>query len=202
MTVGAICLSALLMTACADKNEDADKNTSKKKESSKQEVSLSAYDYYNDSSEEIISVESAESYDGALTASEALSIAEERGFDQRELTYDFDISGEYVGGSEASEGQDEKAPMYQTQYVTENGDVWNVYLIGDAVCACPISYIYEAELDYEIIFSESDSLISYDDTENKFYTTVPKESVVKLVVVDEINAETLENYTAEELEKI
>lgn len=185
----------------AEKPENTDINSSKKEES-EAEVSFSAYDYYNESSEEIVSIENADSYEGTITASDAFTLAEEKGFDQSELTYAFDVNGKYLGETEAADGSDDKAPLYQTMYFTENNEVWTVYFIGDAVYACPISYLYSAKLDHEIIFSESDTLMSYDDSENKYYTTVPKESVVKLVVVDKINADTLEKYTAEELEKL
>jgi hypothetical protein len=197
-SAAAVLAAAALLSGCANKNEDAELS----KKDSQPVTDLSAYDYYNESSEEIVSVDSADEYDGVISASEAVGDAEDRGFDQRELTYYFDVSGEYLGDTEATEDSDDKAPMYQTMYVTENGDVWTVYFIGGEVYACPVSYIYEAELDHEIILSESDRLVSYDDSENKFYTTVPKKSVVELVVVDEVNAETLEKYTAEELEKL
>ena len=170
-------------------------------EQSDEPISFSAYDYYNETSEEILAIEDVDRYNGTLTASEALELAEARGFDQTAPEYNFDISGEYLGDTKAAGDSDEKAPMYLTSYITSKEEVWYIYLTGDYIAAYPVSYVLNNRPDYEVILSESEEIMCYDDSENKYYRTIPKESAVKLIVVDEINAQTLEKYSEKELAK-
>ena len=52
-----------------------------------------------------------------------------------------------------------------------------------------------------MLLSESDQLISYDSATNQFYETEPDSSIIKVIKVKKIDAETLEKYTVEELSK-
>lgn len=197
-----IVILAAVVSLCGCDSGSEDINLLPPPTESSSETSFSAYDYYSENSEKIVSVEDAASYQNTLTASEALDIAVSRGFDQSALTYDLDITGKYLGTKEAEKGSEEKAPMYLTTYITENESVWYIYIVSDSITAYPVSYIHNNGIANEIIISERDELICYDDQENKYYVTVPKASVVKLVVEDEINAEMLEKYTEEELSKL
>ena len=160
---------------------------------------ITADEFYRKNSEEVIAVEDAQTYEAVLTGAEVANLMTERGFTEYPITYDMDITGEYAGENEVTEDSDEKSPMYTTFYMTESGDVWVIYNIGGAMAASPLSYNLGSD-DAELLLSETDRLISYDNTENKFYITVPKESTVRMEVVDEINAELLETYSEEGLE--
>ena len=69
----------------------------------------------------------------------------------------------------------------------------------DAIIANPVSFILESDSISEVLFSESKKLTSYNNNDNKYYVTVPKESVVIVKEISTINANTLDKITSEEV---
>ena len=155
--------------------------------------------YYEDNSEQVISVEKADEKADVYTESEALRLMAERGFTDYPLTYDYDMDGTYTDEAEASPDSVAKHPMYQTYYVGEDNSVWTILIVGKMIAANPVSYNLESDLDVQILVSETETLTSYTEMGNQFYTTIPKESAVLLKVVDQITSKTLNTLTFEEV---
>ena len=156
-------------------------------------------EYYEDNSEEIVSVEEAEETEEVYTEKEAIKFMAERGFNEYPLTYDFNMDGTYADEAEASADSDEKHPMYQTYFISENGAIWSIFIVGRSVFANPASYNLESDIDAQVLVSETETLTSYTEMGNRFYTTVPKESAIKLKVVDQITSQKLNDLEFEEV---
>lgn len=123
-----------------------------------------------------------------------------RGFGDYPIISEYSMDGEYYESTEISETSMEEHPIYQTFYVTASGDVWTIFVINGAVMANPVSYNMQSDLGVQVMISESETVTSYDSTTNKFYVTVPDESVLIVKVVERIDAETLESLTFEVIE--
>lgn len=151
-----------------------------------------AEDYFEENSE-VLSTFDAEESDSVLTEAEVCKMLAERGFDQYPITTTYSMEGEYFDAIEVSENSDTKHPLYETYYVTEQGDYWLLYVINDSLIAQLIVYSYQYEPDSAVVLSESNSVVSYDNTTNRFYETIPHESVMKIQVVERLDATTLDN---------
>lgn len=166
-----------------------------------QETISPADEYYQNTSEKIISTEYANE-NNCLSEAEVSALLIEKHFDKFPISYEYDLNGTYTDEIEVDKNSTVKHPMYQTMYVAENGDVWNVFVVGKSIYACPLSYNFETDTEVEYIFGEKDTLVCYAEDNNKFYTTIPKDTVVAYNVVEAINAETLEKLTFEEIDKL
>lgn len=165
----------------------------------KPDMQAAVEEYYEENSEEIVSVEAVEENDGVFSEKEAVKFMSERGFTEYPLKYDYTIDGTYTDEAEASPESDEKHPMYMTYFVAEDGAVWSVFIVGKTIAANPASYNLESDLDAQVLVSETETLTSYTEMGNKFYETIPKESAVKLKVVDKITNQKLNDLTYEEV---
>ena len=67
--------------------------------------------------------------------------------------------------------------------------------------AYPAAFNLESGLNVEVLVSESEEITSYDCDTDKYYVTVPDESVVKVLVVDRIDAATLNSLTYDDLSR-
>lgn len=157
-----------------------------------------ATDYYENNSKLIEIIPAAESND-VLNETEAKARLAERGFGEGIITYDFTISGERVDRTEISDNAANKHPVYKTYYNTPNEETWIVYIINGSIIAYPISFNLESDLGAELIFSESDTITSYDDATNQFYVTIPNDSATIAKTVNRIDAATLSGLTIEEV---
>lgn len=166
-----------------------------------QESSSPADEYYKDTSEEIISTEYVNE-SNSLSEKEAAAMLAERNFIELAVSYEYDLTGICVGETEINNTSDSKHPMYKTMYMTRAGDVWNILIVGKEIFACPLSYNFETDTKVEYIFGEAGALTCYADDNNKYYVTVPKDSVVAFNVIDKIDSETLEKLTFEEIDKL
>lgn len=153
-------------------------------------------DYYWDNSK-VYEVKDASQSEDVLTETEVIVSFAERGFSDYPINYEFSIGGEYVGKSEVEDGSEEKHPVYFTYYVTEEGELWVVYSINGMVLANPASFNIESDLGVEAIFSEQEMISSYDCDSNKYYVNIPYSSTMLVMVVDRIDAETLDSLTIE-----
>ena len=165
----------------------------------KPDMQAAVEEYYEDNSEEIVSVEAVEENDSVFSEKEAIKFMSERGFTEYPLKYDYSIDGTYTDETEASIESDEKHPMYMTYFIAEDGAVWSVFIVGRTIAANPASYNLESDLESQVLVSETDTLTSYTEMGNKFYQTIPKESAVKLKVVDQITSQKLNDLTYEEV---
>lgn len=160
-----------------------------------------ADEYYWNNSEVIKVIDVKESKD-LLTEKQVIDILEERGFIDYPITYEYSIDGEYDDTTEVSENSTDKHPMYMTYYMSEVGEVWTIFVINGTIIANPASFNLESNLEAQLLISESEELTSYDSETNKFYVTIPKESVAIVKIVEKIDAKTLEKLTIEEISKL
>lgn len=159
-------------------------------------------DKYYQENGTIISVVDANESESVHTEEEVISLLSERGFTDFPITYEFVMGGEYKGATQISGDADVKRPMYQTYFKSENDEIWAIFVINGVVIANPASYNLESTLPAQLLISESEELTSYNNTTNKFYVTIPKESAVIVKVVDKIDADTLNQLTSEEIDRL
>ena len=158
-------------------------------------------DYYWDVSEKVIAVIDADKSTDLMSESEAYALLNERGFIDLPITYTHSSDGQYVGKTEVSQNSQNKHPLYQTNYLSSDNNVWTVYIINGNIFAFPASFNLDSNLETEILVSESDYLTSYNDAVNKFYVTIPKNNSAIVKTISQINAENLDKLTSEELSK-
>ena len=164
-----------------------------------EDMQAAVAEYYEDQSDQIITVEAVEETSDVFTEKEAIRLMAERGFTDYPLTYDYLMDGSYADETEASPDSDEKHPMYQTYFVSEDGSIWTVFIVGRMIAANPASYNLQSDLETQVLVSETETLTSYTEMGNKLYTTIPKESAVLLKVVDQITSKKLNELTFEEV---
>lgn len=157
--------------------------------------------YFEDNSEVINEIDANDS-DVVLSEAEISDDLTDRGFGEYPITTEYSMDGEYYEETDISDSSSSKHPIYQTYYITENGDIWTIFVINDAVMANPVSYNDQSDLGVQLIISESDTVTSYDSTTNKFYETIPDESVLIVKTVERIDADTLEDLTIEEIDDL
>lgn len=138
-------------------------------------------------------------FDDVFTEKDAYAFFSERGFTQNPIVTEYSIEGECYLEKEISTDSDEKHPIYETMYISANGDVWNIMLIGATLVANPMYIDEETNQPASFVVTETDTVMSYDCTANKFYETVPDESVLKMKKIDKIDAQTLETLSIKEI---
>lgn len=136
------------------------------------------------------------------SSKEAIDTYKERGFDTSSVTADYSLSGEMLKDKYISNGTEEKYPMYQTIYVTESGDIWVIYNVNGCIMANPVSYNMQSGLDVQVLISESEVIMSYDSTTNKFYETIPNPSELIVKVIDKIDTDAIDSLTFEVIESL
>ncbi|MBR4727942.1 MAG: hypothetical protein IK080_08655 [Clostridia bacterium] len=157
--------------------------------------------YYGENGR-IVSVVQADQSTALHTEADAVRNLTGRGFSQFPVTSDFSIDGEYREPEEVSDGSTQLHPIYETNYITRNGDVWVIYEINGQCLANPVSYNMGSGNSAQLIFSERDTVMSYDASGNRFYETLPDESALIIRVIDRIDAETLESLTKGEIDAL
>ena len=164
--------------------------------------------YYRDNSK-LIDVISLEDSNATRTEMQVMFDLAVRGFAPQfdndgnrigyPVTYHYAPDGGYVEEAEVSIISTDKHPMYQTFYVSgdteENRISWVIDIINGEVFARPVSFLLETTCDKEILLTEDKEgkVTSYCD--GTFYITVPYETAATTVIVDKINAETLDGIT-------
>ena len=161
-----------------------------------------ADEYYWDNAEEVISVMDVNESENVPTEAEVTEILKERGFVDSPITCEYAMDGTYNDEDETTDGSVEKHPMYETYYISADGEVWTVSVINGQIIANPASFNLESELESQLLISESEKITSYNDESNKFYETIPKKSAVIVKMVDRIDAETLDRLTIEEINNL
>lgn len=194
-----ICISVLLLfSGCKSKNIPEDPTTDTTISTEYDIPRRDAEKYYKDNSE-VLSVEDAIQSKNVQTESEVVEEMAERGFTQYAISSNYSMDGSYSDAVKIGDDGMEKHPMYVTYYYTETGNLWTIYMINGSTMAYPVFLNLQSELGVQVILSESNSVMSYDGTTNKFYETIPNESELLVVQVNTINAEMLEELTVEEI---
>ncbi len=164
-----------------------------------EDMQIAVAEYYEDNSEKVIAVEDVSKTEDVFSEKEIIRFLAERGFTDYPVTYDYNMDGSYTDETEASPDSDAKHPMYQTYFISGDGAVWTVFVVGKMIAANPASYNLQSDLDAQILISETETLTSYTEMGNQFYTTIPKDSAVLLKVVDQITSQKLNEFTFEEV---
>ena len=139
----------------------------------------------------------AETAEEVKTESQAQSMLTERGFTDQPIETEYSMDGTYSASEEISEISEERHPLYETYYFNQSGEVWQIYLINGCLVANPLSYNAQPGLERLVLISESEVVTSYDNYTNRFYDTIPDPDVMTVVLVDTIDAETLDMLTVE-----
>ena len=129
------------------------------------------------------------------TQAETYSNLADRGFAENPITTEYAMDGTYYEATEISNSSSSKHPIYETFYISANGDYWLIMEINGTIAANPLSYNDQSNLDVLVVISETTTVTSYDGTTNKFYETIPNESALIVKTVSRIDAETLDNLT-------
>ena len=159
-------------------------------------------DKYFEENSEVISIVPVEKSKNITTEEQTFNDLTARGFSDASITANYTMNGKYYEETEISKGSNAQHPMYNTFYVTQSKDIWGISSINGQVTASPISYLVESESSLQILISESKEIISYDSKGNRFFITNPHNDFIKIKIVDEVNAQTLEEITSEELDKL
>ncbi len=149
---------------------------------------------------DVVEVKDAQTSDDLMTESEAVELLKDRGFVIYNITYDYELDGTFVVDTIADEESADKHPMYRVYHMTNNGDVWSIYIIDGDVIANPVTYNLNSGNSTQLVVSEKETITSYDDTASRFYVTIPKESSAIVQTVEKIDASTL-NDLAKEMEE-
>lgn len=152
---------------------------------------------YYDENAVIRSVDPAKRDKDNMSEKEVLEELASRGFAGLPVTTDYSIDGSLIEEREISEDSSEKHPIYETNYIDSNDEVWNITLIGGSITASPVTYNYEHEGEVPLLVSETEEIVSYDSSENSFIRTLPKESALRVKTVKRIDAATLESIRPE-----
>lgn len=154
---------------------------------------------YYEANAELIDIINVEDSDAVQSEADVKSFLSSRGFVDYSVTYEYSITGEMHDETFITEDSLDLHPMYQTIYMSENEDIWFIYVINGSIFAYPVSFGLESDLGVELIFSETNTLTSYDNATNRYYVTIPNTSAMIVKTVETINAETLESLTIEEI---
>lgn len=132
-----------------------------------------------------------------LTEKEAKDLLTARNFTDT-ATYDYSESGEYIGDTDISDS-DDKHPMYNLSYISSNDELWTIMIVNDSLVAYPVSYNIESDRNVETIIAESDTITTYYSDTNTFVTSQPTNDALHVVVVDNIDANTIDQLTIDVL---
>ena len=156
--------------------------------------------YWNNS--EVLAVINAKESTNVVGEAEAITLLQERGFVDYPVTYEYSLDGEYLDEMEASNASMDKHPTYSTYYLSQDKELWSIFIIDGMITANPISFNLNSNLNTQLVLSEQAEVMSYDSATNQFYLTIPKESAIIVKSVDKIDAETLDKLTVEEISKL
>lgn len=156
---------------------------------------------YLEATSKILNEIPAQESKSTLSEKEAADTLINRGFSQYSISTNYSMSGEYYASIEIDKNAAEEHPMYETFYQAENGELWKVYSVNGIMMAFPITYNITSGAESEVMLSETDSVMSYDSQSNTFYENIPNDSTMIVVVVDKIDAQTLEQMTIEEIDR-
>ncbi len=162
------------------------------------EETESAEDYYTQKSTVLETIDASASSE-ILTEAEAISLLHDRGFNQYPVKYSYSLDGIYRGETVAEETSNNRHPTYQTNYLSDTGILWTIHIVSGQIFASPVLLSLDDPFGKPILFSESSTLISYDNTTNKFFMTIPHEDTAIVRVVAKIDNTTLNNLTGEGL---
>ena len=159
-------------------------------------------DQYFEDNSSVVSETGAGDSQTISSEAEVYDNLEGRGFNNVTVTTSYSDNGEYIGETIVSRYSGTVHPIYQAYYTTSSGNIWLILEINGKVMTIPVSYNEQSTRTAPLVISETNTIISYDSTLHKFYENTPNSDVVIIKKVDIINAETLDNLTNGELDKL
>lgn len=183
-------------------SEETESSEESVETSEETEPAISAEEKFYQENGEILRTVDVNTSDDVPTEEEVMTLLSARGFVDFPITFDYGMDGAYVGEEEITGDAATKHPMYQTFFISENQELWTIFVINGAVIANPVSYNLESTRETQLLISESQEITSYDSNANKYYVTIPKESAVIVRTVDKIDAETLNQLTCEAIDRL
>lgn len=156
--------------------------------------------FFNDFGK-VLSVKHADEETSLIEEANVKQFLNERNLNTTDIYTHYSIAGEYYDDKIIMDDSSVKHPMYETSYINDNNEEWELYIINDQLMANPVSYNsrYYLENEKMVIVSEKESIISYDCETNQFYEVIPKESEMKVYKVDKIDSNALDEITVERI---
>lgn len=115
-----------------------------------------------------------------------------KGFEAPTSVYSMD--GHEITAIRADAACDNKHPLYDTRYVTANGELWGIYCIDDYVFAHSMTYNMSGRREGPaIVYAESDEFVEFNRKPNTFYRYQPDSSEIEIRPVDDLTAQFLES---------
>ena len=183
--IAVITIGVIIVVSLVDNRDNNDGNSDI--------PTIDANDYFENNST-ILSTVKVEDSDKIRSEADVYKDFSARGFSKYSITTEYSLDGEYYDSVVISETSTAKHPMYQTYYVTENGDYWSIFEINGAMMASPLSYNLESGENVQIVVSETDTVTSYDSVTNQFFITEPKDTVMIVIKVNKIDSTALDNF--------
>ena len=168
-------------------------------ETTDDEEYIDAEEYYNSHSKVVETIKVEES-SSIKTVAEAMNLLSTKGFDSSQARAKYSIEGEFIDTS-ITQGSNKKYPIYEVQYISKSNEMWTITVVDEFVMAFPVSFNLQSKLDAELIVSEHEFIMSYDEYSNKFFKNIPYETTAHIKVVDRIDATALDTLTIEVLNK-
>ena len=186
----------IILSGCVNtdkKNENKLSNNSNQESSEKQEDVESEAEQNLRNSSEILKTIDMKDADGIMSEKDAYTLLKNRGFGENEITTEYGIDGNHTGPIVISEESDDKHPMYTTLYSTDKAE-WIIYIINDRILVQPTLINNESSIELQTVLSEQKTINVYDSQKNRFYETIPHESTVIVEVIEQIDANVLDNF--------
>lgn len=152
---------------------------------------IDAESYYEENGE-ILNVIKTKNSKEILSEKEAIELLNDRGFTNSAITWNFTEDGEYLEDTEAKTDSDTKHPTYSTFYIASTDDYWTVEIVNGCITASSINYNITSSSGVPLIVSEKKTVMGYDNISNQFFETIPKDTSLKVQIVEKIDAHTLD----------
>ena len=135
-----------------------------------------------------------------LSEKDVVNLAKDRGFEGYPISAEYTMDGDYIG-EEISDVNSDKHPFYEFYYMSKDKELWTINIINGRLTAFPVLYNQESDRETTVIFSETDTLYSYDSVTNTFFEFVPDETTMTVIVIDKIDADKLDSLTKDEIDR-
>lgn len=165
-----------------------------------EEERIDAKTYYNKYSKVINEVGLDKSIN-MMSEEEAYNLFQSYGFDECIIVSEYTETGEYSGPNEIIPFSSSKHPVYKSDYIDEQGNIFEIYLIDGLLMANPVSLNTKKEDNIMVVVSSSKTLKSYDSKTKTFYETMPKSSMIRIQEASHSYIETLEELVSSEESK-
>ncbi len=176
-----------------------DKKDSEVKSSESSYVEYPDLDKYYEENSDIEKIVSVSDSGSVMKEKDVFKELEKRGFFDVSVTYEYDMNGNYSEAQDASKSSSEKHPMYNAIYQSENGNIFSISIINDQFLVTPFSMQLESEAEVGVVISESETITSYDSRDNRYFITRPHDDSMRVKLVEQVDANTLDSLTKEEL---